>query len=273
MNTPFLQVSQAAHQYPQPGRWLQRPRFSQALSDINLQFDEGERVGLVGASGSGKSTLLKAMLALETLTEGEIYCEGRLVRPGRASALRWYRQRVQYIPQDPAGSLAPHLSVFQLIAEPLRRLGHPGKIADAVQEACEQVALSPELLTRNAQALSGGQAQRVAIARAIALKPRFLLADEPVSGLDLPLRQQIITLLAQIARQHQMGLLIVSHDISAVAALCERVLVMHQGRIVEDRPLAQLLTHPAHAQSAALLAAVPVLSTDLSPTRDENKKD
>ncbi|MFP1828317.1 ABC transporter ATP-binding protein [Lonsdalea quercina] len=268
MNTPFLHVSQATRRYPQPGRWFQRPRFYQALSDITLRLEEGERVGLVGASGSGKSTLLKAMLALETLTEGEIYCEGRLIRPGRASALLWYRQRVQYIPQDPAGSLAPHHNVFQLIAEPLRRLGYRGKIADAVQEACEQVELAPDLLTRNAQELSGGQAQRVAIARAIALKPRFLLADEPVSGLDLPLRQQIITLMAHVARRRQMGLLVVSHDISAVAALCERVLVMHQSRIVEDRPLAQLLTYPAHAQSAALLAAVPVFSTDLSPTFD-----
>ena len=268
MITPFLQLSQVAHRYPQPGHWLQRPRFYQALSDVNLQFHDGECIGLVGASGSGKSTLLNAMLALERLSEGEIRCEGRLVRPGRASVLRWYRQRVQYIPQDPAGSLAPHLNVFELIAAPLRQLGYRGKIEHAVHEALEQVALSPDLLTRNAQALSGGQAQRVAIARAIAVKPRFLLADEPVSGLDLPLRQQIITLLDQMARRHQMGLLVVSHDISAVAALCERVLVMHQGQIVEDRPLDQLLTHPVHAHSAALLAAIPVLSTDLSPTRD-----
>ncbi|AIR68034.1 ABC transporter ATP-binding protein [Dickeya fangzhongdai] len=256
---PFLQLHQVSHHYRTAGVFTRRTAATLSLQHVSLDLHAGERVALVGASGCGKSTLLKILLALEPPTRGTVHCQGREVRPARVSRLRWYRRLVQYIPQDPAGSLAPHASVFALIAEPLRQLGMTENLKQTVCEVLEQVDLPLTLLHQRAESLSGGQAQRVAIARAIALRPAFLLADEPVSGLDLPLRQQVTTLLDTLSRRHGMGLLLVSHDLSVVAALCQRVLVMYNGSLVEDRPLPDLLAEPFHFHTQALLAAVPTL--------------
>lgn len=256
---PFLQLNQVSHHYRTAGVFTRRATTTPSLQHVSLDLHAGERVALVGASGCGKSTLLKILLALESPIQGTVHCQGREVRPDRVSRLRWYRRLVQYIPQDPAGSLAPHASVFALIAEPLRQLGMTENLKQTVCEVLEQVDLPLTLLHQRAESLSGGQAQRVAIARAIALRPAFLLADEPVSGLDLPLRQQITTLLDTLSRRHGMGLLLVSHDLSVVAALCQRVLVMYNGSLVEDRPLPELLAEPFHFHTQALLAAVPTL--------------
>ncbi|MBX9444942.1 ABC transporter ATP-binding protein [Dickeya chrysanthemi] len=258
-NAPFLQLHRISHQYRAAGGFMRRATVTPTLQHVSLDLHAGERVALVGASGSGKSTLLKILLALEAPSQGEVWCQEQQVHPDRVSRLRWYRRLVQYIPQDPASSLAPHASVFALIAEPLRQLGATENLKQTVCTALEQVELPLTVLHQRAESLSGGQAQRVAIARAIALRPAFLLADEPVSGLDLPLRQQITTLLDSLSRRHGMGLLLVSHDLSVVTSLCQRVLVMYHGRLVEDRPLPDLLAEPFHFHTQALLAAVPTL--------------
>ncbi|KOC89533.1 ABC transporter ATP-binding protein [Winslowiella iniecta] len=229
------------------------------VSRISLQLHAGERVALIGTSGCGKSTLLKLILALQPASEGEVWCQGELIRPASVRALRGYRQQVQYIAQDPANTLDPRRSVADTLAEPLRQLTGSKPNNLQLEQALEHVRLDRRLLSQRCASLSGGQAQRVAIARAIALQPRFLLADEPVSGLDLPLRQQISQLLADLADRHDMGLLVVSHDLSSVAALCQRVLVMHNGEIVEDAPTQQLLRHPQHPASQQLLNAIPRL--------------
>ena len=258
---PFLTLQQVSRRFRLPGgRFYHRPRYHSALTDVTLTLFAGEQVGLVGASGAGKSTLLKALLALEPIDRGQIRCQERIITPGAAHRLRWFRRLVQYIPQDPASSLAPNKTVAQLIAEPLRHLGDGTPATAQLQAALAEVDLPAALLPRRVGELSGGQAQRVAIARAIALRPAFLVADEPVSGLDLPLRQQVSQLFLTLARRHGMGLLMVSHDISAVAALCQRVLVMNDGRIVEDRPLSALLSSPSHPHTRELLAALPTLS-------------
>ncbi|WP_279027086.1 ABC transporter ATP-binding protein [Gibbsiella quercinecans] len=233
------------------------------VAGINLNIYADECIGLVGCSGAGKSTLLKLLLALETADGGHIHCQGQLLEAARPRRLREYRRLVQYVPQDAHASLNPRHTVAQLIAAPLRQLA-PQENAQAITErVLEQVELAPRLAHARPNELSGGQAQRVALARAIALQPRFLLADEPVSGLDLPLRQQMIALLRRLTQQQKMGMLIVSHDISLVAALCQRTLVMDRGAIVEDRPTHALLQHPQHAATHALIAAIPQLPTHI----------
>lgn len=257
---PFLAVHGVIHRYPLPGtRFWQVAQYHCALNEVTLSLHKGEHVGLVGASGAGKSTLLKILLGLETPDSGTVSCQGRAVVPASIAALRWYRRLVQYIPQDPASTLAPHKTVAQSIAEPLHFLGHGAPSMSALQRTLDDVALPVSLLHQRVGTLSGGQAQRVAIARALALRPAFLIADEPVSGLDLPLREQITALFHQLAQHYDMGLLLVSHDISTVATLCQRVLVMHEGQIVEDRPCHALLSTPSHPHTQALLAAIPTL--------------
>ncbi|RLM22290.1 ABC transporter permease [Brenneria alni] len=262
VSTPFLSMERVS-------LYRQRPRFpwqkadpaSAIFLDLSLNLQRGECVGLVGASGCGKSTLLKTLLALDTPDNGTIHCDGQLVRPGSVRSLLWYRRRVQYIPQEPAGSLDPRQCVAALIAEPLKRLRCGENISLCVRDVMDQVGLSVSLLARPASLLSGGQAQRVAIARALVTRPDFLLADEPTSGLDLPLREQIKTLLQQVTAQNNMGLLMASHDISTIAGLCERMLVMDDGRIIEDRPTADVLASPHHIHTQRLLQAIPSLTT------------
>ncbi|KHT28516.1 ABC transporter ATP-binding protein [Pectobacterium carotovorum] len=266
--SPFLSLEHVSR-YRQTSRlpWQKADPASAIFHDLSLNLQQHERVGLVGASGCGKSTLLKTLLALEAPESGAVYCDGNLIKPGSVRSLLWYRRRVQYIPQDPAGSLAPRQRVADLLIEPLKRLRPDenrhanGNHSARLNEVMDQVGLSVMLLDKVAGQLSGGQAQRVALARALIVRPEFLLADEPVSGLDLPLREQIKALLQQVTEQNKMGLLMVSHDISMLAGLCDRMLVMDGGRIIEDRPTTEVLASPQQAHTAHLLQAVPALST------------
>lgn len=239
--------------------WRGKPPENPILNDFSLILRQHERVGLLGCSGCGKSTLLKAVLALNAVDQGAIYCDGRVVRPGSARGLRWYRSRVQYIPQEPASTLPPAMRIREILSEPLRYLSHRRSASPNLAATLEQVELSPTLLDKTAGSLSGGQAQRVALARALIVQPDFLLADEPVSGLDLPLREQIKSLLLRITEEKRMGLLLVSHDLSMLAGLCDRTLVMKAGQIIEDRPTAHILHRPHHPHTRQLLDAVPGL--------------
>jgi peptide/nickel transport system ATP-binding protein len=256
----FLCARRLSRSYPvrQPGSW-RRSAGTQALDDLTLSLPLAGRVGLVGTSGSGKTTLLRCLLALDQPDSGEIRCEGRLVRPHSAAKLRWYRRLVQYIPQDPGSSLDPRMTVTDLVVEPLVRLHVKGDHRALVAAALDDVQIPTGLGRRRGSELSGGQGQRVAIARAVVTRPRYLLADEPVSGLDLPLRDQVIGVLDALSRSHQTGILFVSHDLSAVAQLCERTVVMSDGKIIEDRPTHELLATPRHRLVRELIASVPRL--------------
>lgn len=247
------------YRLPRPTPWAP-VREASALGGVSLQVAEGERVGLVGASGSGKSTLVRTLLALEAPDAGLVTFRDRPVRPASTRALRWFRREVQYVPQDPASSLDPRMRVAESIAEPLRRLGVPGDHRQIVADALHRVGLEPQLAGRRPGELSGGQAQRVAIARALASGPALLLADEPVSGMDPLLREQVVDLLSGLCRQG-LALLLVSHDLSVVQRLCTRTVVLADGLVVEDRPTADLLTRPHHPRTRQLVDAVPVLPT------------
>ncbi|MFE7630411.1 ABC transporter ATP-binding protein [Kocuria sp. NPDC057446] len=229
-----------------------------AVRGVDVEVREGESLGVVGPSGSGKSTLLSLLLGLERPDEGEVRFDGAPLT-GRQQ-IRRARQAVQYVPQDPASSLDPRRSVERQLREPLRRFRVPGDHRRLVRDALEQVGLGAEHLARHAHELSGGQAQRVAIARALVTGPRILLADEAVSGLDLPLRHQVLELLEDLHVRGGLGLLFISHDLTAVRSLCERALVLDHGQVVEEGPAGRLLETPHHPTTRELVDAVPRLS-------------
>ncbi len=257
----YLSVRNLSLSYPAPRRLWRRPPPMPALHDLSFDLEAGERVGLVGMSGSGKSSLLRCLLAIEAPETGQILCQGRPVAPGSVASLRWYRSKVQYVPQDPVASLEPRMTVAQLVAEPLRRLRVDCDPNRRAEEALDSIGLDHRFLARRPNELSGGQAQRVAIARAIATRPAFLLTDEPVSGLDMAIRAQVVRVLGDLSNERGTGILMVSHDISIMAGLCQRMLVMNQGRIVEDRPTPDLLRNPDHPHTRELLNAAPPMVT------------
>ena len=266
---PFYDIGNVSREYPSPRKSIfWRREMKTAFFPTSLTINAGERVGIVGVSGSGKTTLLRLMLALESTDSGGVTCEGEEVYPAEVKKLRWYRRKVQYVPQDPASTLDPLMTVRALVKEPLVRLGVAGDHDRMVREALAAVNLDEKFLSRRANELSGGQAQRLAIARAIATQPDFLLADEPVSGLDLPMREQVVGLLRKVSEERGTGIAVVSHDLSMVASLCERTIVMHAGKIVEDRPTRELLVDPQHPRTKQLVEAIPALDL-LPPVQSE----
>ncbi|MFT3888986.1 MAG: ABC transporter ATP-binding protein [Arachnia sp.] len=257
---PFYHLDGVSRAYGVPrASVFERSRTVAALRPTELRIAPGERIGIVGVSGSGKTTMLRLMLALEAADTGVVRCEAQDVAPASVRKLKWYRRKVQYVPQDPASTLHPLMTVAQLVEEPLIRLGVPGDHREMIHEALHAVNLDDSFLTRRANELSGGQAQRLALARAIATRPDFLLADEPVSGLDLPMREQVVAVLRRISEERGTGIAVVSHDLSMIASLCERTVVMYGGEIVEDRPTGRLLVSPEHPRTRELLDAIPTL--------------
>ena len=265
----------------------------EVLRGVDLRLEPGENVALIGRSGCGKTTLLRALLLLDSPGSedaGEILLDGEPVRRGGARALRAFRRAVQYVPQDAAATLHPRRSVLAQVATPLRTLGvvrDREEVTSRARRVLESLEIHREIWESRPHEISGGQAQRVSIARALALSPRYLLLDEPVSGLDPALRRQTLDLLAAIEADPETGpdvdtsgegtstaksgasgepepapaLLVVSHDLAAVARVCQRALVMDGGAIVEDAPMRRLLTEPAHPATRALRDAVPTLPT------------
>ncbi|NIL80662.1 ATP-binding cassette domain-containing protein [Rhodococcoides kroppenstedtii] len=233
-----------------------------AVDDVTLRLAPGERVALVGASGSGKSTVLRALLALRAPDAGAVTLDGRPVHPGSARRLRPFRRQVQFVPQDPGASLDPRSTVAAAVSAPLRWLGVPTDRRARTREAVESVGLESSILAARIDRLSGGQKQRVALARAVACRPRYLLADEPVSGLDGGTRDVVLSVLDRLGTGTGTGtgILLVTHDLAVAARIATRLLVMANGRIVDDGPATELLTAPTHPTTRALVTAVPRLA-------------
>lgn len=249
MTTPVLATDQVTRSFGA----------TRALDGVTLRVESGRSVGIVGESGSGKSTLLRLLLGLDSPTSGTITFRGEQLDRRDRGLLRRLRRDVQVVFQDPRSSLDPRMSVGVAVAEPLRSLKIPGDHRARVVEVLAAVGLDPEVAGRYPAQFSGGQRQRIAIARALAPSPSVLIADEPVSALDVSVRAQVVGLLDRLRAEQGLTLVLVSHDIGIVGRLCEETVVLHHGRVVEQGPTAQVLADPAEAYTRRLLDAVPRL--------------
>jgi oligopeptide/dipeptide ABC transporter ATP-binding protein len=239
-------------------RWLFRQRtVVRAVDGVSLHIGRGETLGLVGESGSGKSTLGRTIIRLYRPTRGSIVFEGRDITSLGYSALRPYRRTMQMIFQDPIASLNPQKTVGEILEAPLRIHNIPGDHKARVRELLEAVGLKPTHAERHPYQLSGGQAQRVGIARALAVEPRLIIADEPVSALDVSVQAQIINLMKRLQEERGLSYLFISHNLAVVRHLSHRVAVMYLGRIVEQAPTRALFARPMHPYTQALLSAIP----------------
>jgi peptide/nickel transport system ATP-binding protein len=242
-----------------------------AVENVDLALEEGEVVGIVGESGCGKSTTGLTLVKLYDPTAGEIRFLGEDVAPYKGGKLRSFRRQAQIIFQDPYQSLNPRFTVYDAVREPLtiHGLGKGNQARDRVLETLEQAGLRPSelFLDRYPHELSGGQRQRVAIARAMVLRPRFLVADEPVSMLDVSIRAGILKLLRRFSREVGLSILYISHDISTVRYLCDRTAVMYLGRLVEMGPTDKVIEGPLHPYTKALISAVPLPNPELDRPR------
>ena len=246
--------------------WLGAPVEKQVLRGINLTLPKGKVLGLVGESGCGKSTLCKVILGIEPITAGTVEINGQNTRELTTAQWRSLRRVLQVVYQDPYASLDPRFTVRQLISEPLDIHGlYPEKSAREkyLLELLASVQLDGAYLDRFAHEFSGGQRQRIAIARALALNPSILIADEPVSALDVSVQAQILNLLKSVQRTHQLSMLFVTHDFAVARFLCDDIAVMHNGQIVEYAPAEQLFTAPQQSYTRKLLAAVPTVPGEI----------
>jgi len=257
---PLLQVQALHKRYRLPRRRLLAPAPEvEALAGIDFTLAAGRSLGIVGESGSGKSTLARLVMALERPTAGRVCFDGVDLHTLDAAALRRARAGFQMVFQDPYGSLDPRRTVLQSVAEPLRAL-HGASAAEQQRraaEALEAVGLRTADLARYPHEFSGGQRQRIAIARALVTRPRLIVADEPVSALDVSVQAQVLNLMRDLQQQFGLAYLFISHDLAVVDLVCDEVLVLQAGRVVEAGPPGRLFTAPEHPYTQRLVAAVP----------------
>jgi oligopeptide/dipeptide ABC transporter ATP-binding protein len=256
--TPVLGVDRLSKTYG--GGLLSRAAPVHAVSDVSFSIDAGETLALVGESGCGKSSIGRMVLRLTPSTSGRIAFEGNDISGLSESALRHLRPKMQMIFQDPFGSLNPRKSIGAILGQPFRIAGERGKARERVLPLLEMVGLRPaeRFIDRLPHEFSGGQRQRIAIARAFAMQPRLVVADEPVSALDVSVRAQILQLMLRLQAQTSAAFLFISHDLGTVRSIAQRVAVMYLGRLMETGPVETIFTRPAHPYTRALLAASPV---------------
>ena len=261
-DAPLLEVTDLVKHFPvRAGLLVDRTTgWVRAVDGVSLTLREGETLGLVGESGCGKSTLCRTILHLIAPDSGSVRFAGAQFSGRSPRELRPLRRQIQMIFQDPFASLNPRKRVGQIIGEPMRLHGvaEGAALTRRVHELLERVGLAAEHYNRFPHEFSGGQRQRLGIARALGLQPRLIIADEPVSALDVSVQAQIINLLEDLQAEFGMAYLFVAHDLSVVHHVSDRVAVMYLGRIVETAPAAELYEHPRHPYTQALLSAVPV---------------
>lgn len=238
--------------------------FIYALNDVSLKVSEGEIVGLVGESGCGKSTLGKCVLKLINPTSGEICFKGENLLKKNKKELKKFRENAQLIFQNPYASLDPKMTIYETLKEPLIIHGYKDKqiISKKISQICELTGIEEGVLNRYPHEFSGGQRQRIAIARALILHPKFIVADEPVSALDVSIQAQIINLLLELKQKLDLTFLFISHDLSIIKYVSDRVAVMYLGEIVELGKKEEIFNSPKHPYTIALLSAIPTINKE-----------
>ena len=268
--TPLLQVNELTRSYDLPRSSLFGPREQvHALRGVSLSLRAGKSLGVVGESGSGKSTLARLVMALDRPTSGSVQLLGRDLHQLSPEELRAARRDFQMVFQDPYGSLDPRQSVERIVTEPMAALDRSSKaeMKERAAEVLAQVGLRSTDVDKFPHEFSGGQRQRIAIARALMTKPRLIVADEPVSALDVSVQAQVLNLMQDLQQQSGLSYLLISHDLAVVSHLCDEVVVMHQGRIVERGMPAELFTHAQHPYTQTLVQAVPQIAPGLARAR------
>jgi len=270
MAEPLLVVKDLKKYFPiKGGIFSKTTGYVHAVDGVNFYLHEGESLGLVGESGCGKSTTARAVLRLIEPTDGEVLFEGTDICQMDQKEMRAIRRNMQIVFQDPYASLDPRRTVEQIIGEPLHvfHIGSKKERKERIAYLLEKVGLSPEHARRYPHEFSGGQRQRIGIARALALNPKLIIGDEPVSALDVSIQAQVINLLEDLQKEFKLSYIIIAHDLAVVEHICDRIAVMYLGRIVELARDKDLYTSPSHPYTIALLSAVPIPGPDISKRR------
>jgi oligopeptide transport system ATP-binding protein len=266
MTEPLLELRDVQTHFPVESGFILRRQTGtvRAVDGVSLTLRRGEVLGLVGESGCGKSTLARTIMQLVPTTGGSVWLGGRNLSAASAAEIQAQRRTMQMVFQDPFASLNPRLTVFQTLAEPLQVHGvcPAAEIPARVASLMERVGLAARHQRKYPHEFSGGQRQRIAIARALALEPQLIIADEPVSALDVSIQAQVLNLLARLVREMNIALLFIAHDLSVVKHLSDRVAVMYLGKIVESGPAVEVIERPRHPYTQALISAIPRVHAD-----------
>lgn len=268
---PLVEVRRLVKHFERGGGLFRPKTIVRAVDDVSFSIEEGETFGLVGESGSGKSTIGRCMLRLIEPTSGEMRFRGEDVLAFDRKRLRAARRDMQMVFQDPYSSLNPRMRACEIVEEPLiiHRLGSRAERRDRVAALFRLVGLDPSQLHRYPREFSGGQRQRIGLARALALNPSFIVADEPVSALDVSIQAQVINLLLDLQQQLKLTYLFIAHDLRLVRHICTRLAVMYLGKIVEAGDAASIFANAQHPYTRALLSAIPVTDPDAPRQRIE----
>ena len=271
MPEPLLQLTDVKTHFPINQGFIFKRHVGtvRAVDGVTLSVARGEVLGLVGESGCGKSTLARTIMQLVPTTEGTVILEGRNLTTGSLEEVRDVRRDLQMVFQDPYASLNPRMTVFDTLAEPLRVHGvcPSAEIPHRVAELMQHVGLAPRFMQKYPHEFSGGQRQRIAIARALALQPKVVIADEPVSALDVSIQAQILNLLSQLTKKMNLTLIFIAHDLSVVKHISDRIAVMYLGKIVELGRAVDVIERPLHPYTRALVSAIPTPNPDAERTR------